>query len=419
MSLLRMRVKNNLVKGRVDVKSYTYPGFQRCVSNALTEGLLYETSACLGTTQVTFDEYPARWNPALPPLRDFEVRRGSGGCDSTHIVIKSQYPECPYPTIVREYKGALACPGFSFNIATSLATNNDAANIALNKAWASVTEAQIDMGENIAEAAKTLKMLLAPTKSFIGLLGKMAKGLPSPPSGLPRKGRKWRRVYDILSNRWLEYRYGMMPLILDMEKGIKMYKDTTKPEIRVVGSHGKFIGPSTSVTSEQESAIQTGYYVTWRSSTTTTYVTRAVVYHILQKGDLNASLYKFGVHPTQAISLGWQLLPLSFVVDWIWDVSGFLNCLNPNWGKYYYGNTVSFKSKQELVSTLLKGRCAGTYETMSGVRGTSTGSTEKYTRTANWPYKIRLLRGTDLSSLNRQIDALALAWQQIPRIFRK
>lgn len=430
MSDLRLRQRDGLYQLPWETDYYqtlSNPA-EVCSPFAFTVRTSTVSPRCLGTTKIVFDEYPSTWDTRIPSFRNFEIRSGSGGCDSTKMSILLKNWQCPTPRLSQETTGPLALMhgGWGYDL-TAPATDPTSANRALQDAWNRVTQPDLDFGEGIATMAQTLNMILNPLKGIGNLLRKTAKG--SPPSlrpyviGIKKKPSKaTKKALAFLENRWLEYRYGMTPLALDISKGIEMYQEQflIRPEVRV--AHGSSPAIKTGTTVDNE--YGTGYPNTvagFRTTTSTVSKTRGCFYHqnIFGDSSLSPNLRKFGLHPSQAANLAWNLLPLSFVVDWVWDVNSFISSLSPVAEKRLFGNTVSWKYSYTIQKTIRYYRSNSPYTIIRGSPSQATGVTLKYKRQVNWPFPAMLLRGADLSSVNRVIDALALTMQNIPRLFRR
>lgn len=380
----------------------------------------------LGIKKQVFDEYPSTWNRKTFAIRDFEIRSASGGADSTKAVLKIASNGCP-PRTRYVLKGPIALYGESlyYNLAP-VTTNLEEAYRALQDAWSAVTDPEIDFGENIAEMDNSLKMILDPLKAAANILRKGAKGLPRALNLLQNAGKKpgrsTKKALDHLENWWLQARYGFMPLALDVSAGIKMYNErfVVRPEIKV--AHGGIPVRKTRVLNRSQWGLPLPLtYANCVTDVTTGRKIRACVFHRNTFGDRSAgeALRSFGLNPSQLPRLAWNLLPLSFVVDWSWDVSSFISMLDPVADKAILGNCVSTKETELRIIRIESYTTSNPNYTTTGSPCQASGSTRKYKRECNIKSPIKLLRGADLSTVKRTIDALALAAQNIPRLFRR
>lgn len=430
----RLRQKDNLSDDVINYEIWERPsGSGTCDLTKFSREatLLPRLPRVIGKKQVTMDEYPSKWDTRIPSFREFEVRSFDCGADDGKLTVALSYSQCPEKIVTQVYKGKLALltGGMPQDISGALSVDPDAADKALQQAWSNVTQPDVDFGENIAQMADTLRMIQRPLAGAVKGLTNLAKR--SSPSGKkvkkPKKVPKRRlsenanQFSDEITSRWLEARYGLLPLMLDTKAGMKMYAENFQIHYDVKVSHGSHYSPAV-VVNTPYSVGSPNFMVNFDCGlkTESTYVTRACIYHQNVFGDsVNPNLYRLGLHPYQIPNLMWNIVPLGFVVDWVWDVSGFIAALSPIAGKQHFGNTVSFKSTNSTYRKISGVTCAYPYKgsTVSNVGAES--HVRKYKRITNWPYPVKLLRGADLSSVHRAIDALALTVQNIPRLFRR
>lgn len=141
-----------------------------------------------------------------------------------------------------------------------------------------------------------------------------------------RRGGKLSNTQS-LANNWLELQYGWKPLLADIQYAVKSIGNLVIQD-RSVGSarasatfeisDGGVLRPNAG-----SSSPDAGYWYK-RTRTTTKFVVRFKV------GDpLRAFMSQSGF--TNPISLGWELLPFSFVVDWFLPIGSYLESID-SWG---------------------------------------------------------------------------------------
>lgn len=233
-------------------------------------------------------------------------------------------------------------------------TNQDWAN---NKAYADLVSNLSETSlwaVNIAEGKKSMAMI----ESRLLQLGKMARALRSrDPRKIekafhsnrlevlqkirkPRKGRNPRKAAKNFGNTWLEYHFGWEPLVKDIGAGIT---SLCRP-IPLKRIHGK--GKSV------EDWVVTGGGSYWERST----------YHCESSSRMrakvrcdNPNLYmaqQLGfVNP---LSVAWELVPFSFVVDWFANVGQVLASYSDFAGVSLVDPTTStFQTTTRLTQTYL------------------------------------------------------------------
>jgi hypothetical protein len=81
----------------------------------------------------------------------------------------------------------------------------------------------------------------------------------------------------------------------------------------------------------------------------------AVVYYSFGAGwgPIQAILLKYGLHPNQFPYLLWQLVPLSFMLDWFVDVGAWVRAISPKWGFKIHGCSASQKTRMQGARTFV------------------------------------------------------------------
>lgn len=126
-----------------------------------------------------------------------------------------------------------------------------------------------------------------------------------------------RRIPDLsIAGRWLEYRYGIRPLVADFNQLSRQIQNLDGERKRWSERAGK-----TSYTNVVDDE-STGQYTSshWRADTYTTYSvsTRGSV-----TADIDVSRYQLNPFIT-----AWELVPFSFVIDWLVDVGSVLEAIS-------------------------------------------------------------------------------------------
>jgi hypothetical protein len=212
---------------------------------------------------------------------------------------------------------------------------------ALQAAYADYTTPQLDVGMMLAEGASTLKLLGSPFKSLAKLGAQFCKGIPKKSGGR-------QKLIDFVSDKWLEYRYGVLPLLSDID-GIRSQfhaKVTTRPPFFRTQGHAKTEYSSTTMLAGYQTV---GYFRFYRLKTLYhKQQANAVCYWRSRYNDRNG----FGAGIYDIPNLVWELVPYSFVFDWFVDVGGWLRTIQPRPTTEYLGNSVSQKCIDETIINL-------------------------------------------------------------------
>lgn len=230
-----------------------------------------------------------------------------------------------------------------------------------------------------AEAGKTIDLVTGTlrtlTRSFLALkhgdFASAARWLGANPPDV--KHTRVLKTQD-LASRWLEMQYGWRPLVNDVYEGFKAYHAiTSKPRVTTVrASNFKATSTQSSDSPDTYSANGTRKY------------TKTIIYEASE--DLSVPR-QIGL--TNPLSVAWELLPYSFVVDWFIPIGTYLDVLSQ--------------------LPLLKGRFMTT--TVDEWRG----YTYRWSPTSNWPAPVGSpLRPTVVLNPN-SVPSVQGLWMQMTR----
>lgn len=226
-----------------------------------------------------------------------------------------------------------------------------------------------------------------------------------------RKDRRFavRDAVEWFSENWLLARYGIRPILYDLQ-------DAQKYLNSLIGEDGTpFVTgrskqeDSRVLASRSEGGVLAGIYDVNRTFQVTTADTyRAKAYVGAQTG------WSRGLQIDPLVT-AWELVPFSFVFDWVVDIGGWLSTLTPTVRGEFLGTSLSFKSSRTWTRT----------DTISPKAGLSTGTPG----TSSWTYEVEYYTrvpysGGTLPRLNfrfnvpKLIDLLALAKRSRSEVFK-
>lgn len=195
-------------------------------------------------------------------------------------------------------------------------------------------------------------------------------------------------VLQAAANRWLQWRYGIMPLWLDICAVLGGFIEKPTSQEWNVGEAKHWISRSKY---NDQLPIKWGFtYQVYNSIVKTGLFYSAGVCYRLKRNI--PSSYKMGLHPSQLMRVLWNGLPFSFVADWVVNVDQWLLAGTSMPGLEIGPNYVSAKSYTSVTSTLVKVYVPG-YEsepaTISGL-GVFRNNYERINRHVNLPWKNEL-----------------------------
>lgn len=195
----------------------------------------------------------------------------------------------------------------------------------------------LDLGVDLAEASQTKRMIKDVFK-LVDLVRDFRRGrLPSDFSKLLKKAPSWQDL-------WLQYQYGWKPLVQDVYDSFdalmhrRMYKSARltsrarrREDWNLTLANTPFTGANARIKgwSKHRILMQLEYSI----------------------GNTRAQQLS-GYTSLNPASLAWELLPYSFVVDWVYDIGGYLRAME---SAYLFGSgflrgyyTYSYWDHQEV-----------------------------------------------------------------------
>lgn len=286
--------------------------------------------------------------------------------------------------------------------------------LALNGAWEKINREDFGIALWLAELRETIEMLRSPLSGFRKLWNEFFHSSRK----LSKYGGK--TLGDSLTSQWLEYRMGITPFILDILAILKLYEDgltrhertMEKATRRILDTDGEPVQYY-----KGNKLYSLPAHMVYISYTETRFQKRAVTarYYYRRNARLAETLARLGFSPAALLAVGWELVPYSFVVDWVFNVGQWLNSIVPAPGIDILGNTVS--SKQTLHSYIVCDWATyyndGTYPKVK-VDCASSTFIEGYTRTVNNPTPVRPALQANILNLKRSVDSISLIWQNLP-----
>lgn len=182
------------------------------------------------------------------------------------------------------------------------------------------------LAEQVARLATAVQMMKRgrPAKAILALLGRnTSKGVAKIP-----KGQRLRAAGDIFLQRWLETRYGWAPLMYDVQghiAALDALREVKHPRYTARGRHTS--SWETEATEIGSAVVQTQPW-TFQKDVTWEATARAYVLYTVDSTFEPANAFGISSMP---LSL-WELVPLSFVVDWFVSVGDWLSAITPKVG---------------------------------------------------------------------------------------
>lgn len=278
----------------------------------------------LGVKKVIIDQMPTPYKPGNLKVTVCDLRKFT--CTATSDTVKFSNADNSF---WNDVSGPIAAYNFAPQSSLSYgASQSDRLDdLATMKAFAKVQEPDVNLLENFAEAGKTLEMIVNPMRGLLRLVKDWRKEASMPFSSRLMPTRKAaHNIPKRMSDLWLQYRYGIMPLILSVQGLQKSYLRHFKEKTPWERKSGSYSDTTEQVLSAYTKVASGKFW--WQDLVqSTTQVRRCYFY--LSKDGLSKDLWSVGAHPYQYISLAWELVPASFMVDWSIGLGDWLKTITP------------------------------------------------------------------------------------------
>lgn len=255
----------------------------------------------------------------------------------------------------------------------------------------------------VAEIGDALKLFTSPVRSLEQLFHRALKDKRR--KGNPRVRNS--TLFQFLSDNWLYYRYGIMPIVYDLEdasdalttlEGWSSPRFVSRGRQTLTGNNLETQVGSPSVAWNISRDVETSREVTVRTG---------VLYELAEDNT-------FGVTLGDVPSALWEIVPFSFVVDWFWNVSDYIRAISPKVGVKQLGEWTTYSDKK---ATSAYGYSTGRTLTVNITYTSDPTSLESFETEEKWRKPVMAKSGvvwkpTDfigtVTGRKRIIDAFAL-----------
>lgn len=204
------------------------------------------------------------------------------------------------------------------------------ANLAVVDAKSRKADAEVDMGQNIGEYKQTLDLFSGAVKTVVHLT-RVASGKQKFWKSLAgsKSSVKAAAAAKAARDAWLQYRYGVRPLISEVQGAI---------DAIVVMLQRRYTARSTRSSYDSE---QTDEYTINNWGTSPSHLTQVDLRRSygarVHVGEMYTFVHNFYDYATRfgynnLFELSWEFIPYSFVVDWFFNVGNWLGAIAPTTG---------------------------------------------------------------------------------------
>lgn len=215
------------------------------------------------------------------------------------------------------------------------------------QALSNIDRTPFAFGEDLGEIRETIRFLKSPFRSLSELTGALKKDAKK----VKASGRSALSISQSLADVWLEYRFALSPLIRSAYSAVDAFgyefKPTIPPRMSARGSADWVAEDSGTV----RSSTSANYYEFTYNQRRNREYKAAVLYTV--SNPVRNWRYKLGLRYKDIPSTAWQLLPLSFMVDRVYNISGiiqgFTNLLDPSIKVLAASDTTKFDNATSII----------------------------------------------------------------------
>jgi hypothetical protein len=276
-------------------------------------------------------------------------------------------------------------------------------NQSLISAYANMKGVEYDLGVDLAEMRETLEMLRSPFAALRRSLKQWTK-----------KADRFKGSGDAVTSTWLEYRYGIMPVVYSIQDIIALLEKESEQSNALRRSRGKANLSGLETTTWLSPYTST----TWKMTQGTTYKMDVEVNsHVYFKVTRAPSIARqLGVDWGNVPNIAWELTRLSFVLDWWLHIGDYLTSIRYDPNIVELGNCTSIVtalSRKDIVKDI-----SWYGQIIDADHFNVTQTLRKLVRVVGTPKPLYPVVDWGFHSVKHTLDALALSWQSMPKIIK-
>lgn len=391
-----IRQKDRLRKGKHE-NHYIQPSGADAVTYA------YSQTPCIGSYDYVDSLVTQNFVPGKLSINPVTIWKGIGACTEGRFDFR-----WPSTADTGTYRKVVSGQFAAFRQSvTSGNTDSNLANYSRVKADAKLNSASTDVGQMLVELGETLGMLIAPFQGLKAFLKKKSK--LSRPMFLRHNGDlNYGKAADSVQNAWLQYRYGIIPFICDIESIMEEFAKKVHGFNRNINSRRGTV--QTEVTNK--TVTQDGDNgMTWDAETEEKVEIKStsIAYFEWTLQGIPAYLSYWGLAPNQLPGLAWEAIPYSFVVDWFFNVGDWLAAISPSAYSRITGRCTSQVITIHRKVTCTNPKCYGWF-LKSQSPSVYNLTTAKLVRFVDASTSAMPAFNPNFYKLERLVDSLALLW---------
>ena len=373
-------------------------------SGAATNGTYASMSDCVVPN---YHRYSNRGRTFFNPMSKSEKTINVGsGITVSELEATAQACSAPYNYFPRRrhtlsgiHVGRLLS-GFRFDLSGSTLIPDKSAVTAADRS-ALITEVSTSCLNQIGREDSNLWETLAEADQILGTLASLLKSLSVV---MPSASNRVKTV----AGAYLGWRYGLKPVLSDVENVARSLSKLTGKLRRTYRARGSLSSTSTTVTSGMP--YMAAYYGTGTWTTRSSLTVRAMSLHEYYADVLsNAGFTLRGL-----LTLPWELIPYSFVLDWFINLGDYIGSLVPEGTASQLGSCLVIEETTDVDFTYQATSATGGYRLVTAPSGAcSSHCVTKSREPGALRSGIVIKSDFRFSNLTRCLDALGLVVQKL------
>lgn len=204
--------------------------------------------------------------------------------------------------------------------------------------------------ESLAESAAEIDKTFAMVHQPLDAVNEFLAGVYKSASSRSRTGKvvgAAKAVVKLPAALWLQYRYGLKPLLSDVKNAMKSLSREYRKEAQPVLKRYISFAQANALNGSVADASDGWLHYKENKRTSNEMIVKAIWYDRVKPN----FWHDIGLNPANVAGLAWELLPYSFVVDWFTNIGDVIYANMPRVGVESLGGTFVILDTREFWST--------------------------------------------------------------------
>lgn len=322
-----------------------------------------------------------------------------------------------------EFSGSLGCHPYQTESLAFPADPSMWRERAVTSAYGKLYGSLYDTMTELGELKETLEMLRSPFKGLRDFSREFFDDLRNwGPSWIvptlrdifrnPHKRRAWdRNTMSLLSDTWLEWRYGARPFIGSIESVAKILKGELYNKLQAASEDITSKRSRYTVTKGTSTKTLAKTGIDFQITTTENTFAHGKVFYRRYKDE--SLLEALSLSPEGIPATAWELTRMSFVVDWLYGIGPWLQAISPKPGVVILGAISGYKTviTKEILPVYYVN--TGSFKLKMPADKVQTLKGSKYQRFTHAGPPSPVWYGPTKMGIDKCVDSLTLLWSSV------